>query len=938
MPVLVGREAPLALLDRWRSEAAAGSGRLVLITGDAGIGKTTLAEETLARAGSAGFVTARTHTTADPGAPSLWPWQRLGRVLPGLDRLLDPERVDPAAGPVERFGAFEAVSAYLAATAAEHGLAVMIDDLHWADSSTLRLLRHVAADLSATRLLLIATARQHGATAWTASAAELRRAAGARVIALDGLDQRAIEAWLRSSPELAGWLPEISRITAMTRGNPFYIGLLTSARPAAGVTGHRADVAQEVRARLAALSQLARDCIETAAVADNLASVQLLAAASGETEPATIAAVDELQAAGFLRDGDTVEFTHALVRDAVIAALPPGRREHLHASIARGLESRHDPSLAGSIAEHWRQVTGPDAADSFVTWARRAATIAAQRYDPERAAGYLRAVLDSPAEHHIAAGQRAELAVELARVVFQSGDMVQAVDACRAAADLAQQADRPDLAADAALVIRGMGDWDVARTVVELCERALQAVTDSDLVHRARLLAQLSAALTETVDPVRGAALSVEALRLAEATGDPTAQLEAIAARHLAITTPSTVDERVRLARRAIDIGATVATPTERLWGHLWLLMALYQLGDLDGAMDQAEEVRLIADQYHSPIARWHHYRIQAAFAALVGDFDRAALHSADALRLAERIGDSSMIGIHHAFTLFLGITRGDPGTVNDDTIALFKSGPRIALLRVLLVAALILRGEHDEAAALFEELRHLPSELAQGVRWAGTVGQIGMAAAALGDTDVAEQVHRLMSGMGGPYDGDGSGFIVASGATDRLRADVALAAGHVQEAVERYADAVIANVRIGARPFVALARLGWAKALLARWQTPAMESEPGDLTAASSLAAQAASEFRRLHMPGHLDSADRLLAEIATARRRDDPLTGREREVAVLLAQGHKNKEIAAELVLSERTVETHVSSILAKLNLSSRIDVANWFADRRETPTDRR
>jgi DNA-binding CsgD family transcriptional regulator len=255
-------------------------------------------------------------------------------------------------------------------------------------------------------------------------------------------------------------------------------------------------------------------------------------------------------------------------------------------------------------------------------------------------------------------------------------------------------------------------------------------------------------------------------------------------------------------------------------------------------------------------------------------------------------------------------------------------------LLRALLVIALIVRGDRDEAADLFEELRGLPDEYATGVRWAGTVGQIGYAAALLGDREVAERAYRLLRPTAGWYDGDGSGFIVATGSMARPLADVALAAGRTDEAVELYADAVIANTRIGARPYVALSRLGWAGALLARRRDPALRSTPADLAAATSLAGQAAAEFRRLDMPGPAERADRLLGELAAAVRSDSPLTARENDVVGLLAKGRRNKEIAADLFLSERTVESHVRNILVKLDLSSRAEVVGWLEARRSHP----
>ena len=524
----------------------------------------------------------------------------------------------------------------------------------------------------------------------------------------------------------------------------------------------------------------------------------------------------------------------------------------------------------------------------------------------------------------------AALTIDLASYQFQAGDLVATLESCRLAMELAERSGRPDLMADAALVPHGLGSWQVAPVVIDLCERALAALPDSERVRRARVLARLSTALTETVDPARGAELSLEAMQAARATDDPRAELDAIAARHLAIATPESVQERAELARRAIELGRAGAGAADSvLWGRLWLLMALHQLGDLDGAQHQAAEIGRIAERGHSPLAQWHHLRIRAAYAALIGDFGRAAELSRLSRRLGERMGDESMIGIHYAFCVMLAVVRGDPGQIEPGTVQAFRYGPRIPLLKAVLVLALAAQGEHDEARAVFEELRALPDAFARGVRWVGTIGQIGLAAVALGDALVADRAYRLTDDLAGYYDGDGSGFIVAVGSMSRVVADFALSAGHVERAIELYADAVIANVRIGARPLW-LSRLGWATALLRRWHDPGLVSATGDLSAARSIADQAAAEFRRLDMPGQLTIAEQLLADLALAQRRGNPLSARESEVAGLVAGGLRNKEIADRLFLSERTVESHVRSILSKLDLSGRAELAGWFAAR--------
>jgi DNA-binding NarL/FixJ family response regulator len=126
-------------------------------------------------------------------------------------------------------------------------------------------------------------------------------------------------------------------------------------------------------------------------------------------------------------------------------------------------------------------------------------------------------------------------------------------------------------------------------------------------------------------------------------------------------------------------------------------------------------------------------------------------------------------------------------------------------------------------------------------------------------------------------------------------------------------------NARIGARPFLALSRLGLAKALVAR-------GVAGDLPAARALVTEAAAEFRRLDLPGPLAAADALLTRIDAAASAANPLSRRESEVASLIALAMSNRQIAEQLVLSERTVETHVRSILAKLGYSTRTEIATW------------
>jgi DNA-binding NarL/FixJ family response regulator len=195
----------------------------------------------------------------------------------------------------------------------------------------------------------------------------------------------------------------------------------------------------------------------------------------------------------------------------------------------------------------------------------------------------------------------------------------------------------------------------------------------------------------------------------------------------------------------------------------------------------------------------------------------------------------------------------------------------------------------------------------------------IGTAAVWLDDTETADRVYRELSGLPPMCMADGSGVVFSGGSEQRVIGDLALATGRVDEAITLYTDAVAMNARIGARPFLALSRLGLARSLVTR-------ANPGDLATARALAADAAAEFRRLGLPVRLAAADTLITEIDAAERAANPLSPREAEVTSLIALAMSNRQIAERLVLSERTVETHVRSILAKLGYSTRTEIAAW------------
>jgi len=436
----------------------------------------------------------------------------------------------------------------------------------------------------------------------------------------------------------------------------------------------------------------------------------------------------------------------------------------------------------------------------------------------------------------------------------------------------------------------------------------------------ARLRARQAIAAAEADAGNRARDLSAEALALAEQSGDPDALLDGIHARHLSLCAPQYLAERRELATRACQVALRARQPLAELWGHVWLVDAAFQAGDLAALDYELGRIEQFAAYRKHGLAWWHLHRLRATRASLTGDLDAAIAHNEAARAVAAEIGAISTIGLYHAFLILLALLRGTiDREAGEAALAMLRQVPDVPLVRVFIPLIHALLGDHDLARATFEEFRHMPGTIEVGPRWAALLSQIGNVALMLDDAETADRIYQEVSGLAPTYAGDGSGLVFSAGSAQRMIGDLALATGRVDEAIRRYTDAIEMNARIGARPFTALSRLGLAKALVAN-------GHPGDLPTARTLVTEAAAEFRRLDLPGPLAAADALLARIDAAARAADPLSPRESEVASLIALAMSNRQIADQLVLSERTVETHVRSILAKLGYTTRTEIATW------------
>ncbi|GAA0810094.1 ATP-binding protein [Spirilliplanes yamanashiensis] len=921
---LFGRDDELALLGRLHAAAAGGSGALAVLTGEPGVGKSALAEAAAARAAAhaaAPVLTGR--GVADDGAPAFWPWLRLlaageragvAGLHPGLLDL-GAGGAQPAAQPAAaaRFVAGQAtVDALTAAARRTPGLVLLLEDLHWADAPSRSLLHALAAELADVPLLVLVTSRD--------PEAELAALPRAHAVAVAPLGEAAVAAYLRAvAPAVhPSWAGAAHRLTG---GNPLYLRELARlpaqraafAAPAGEVTAP-AQLHRLVAQRSAALGPGCAALLGGCAALGEEVHVPLLTAVAGECGPL----LAEALAAGVLVDDPrapaTLRFSHDLVRQAAYAGLDRATRIDWHRRIADALDAAGAPP-AERAAHRLRAAADEAGRRRAAEACARAADAAAAALDVAGAARWYgeALALTAPADR----ARRAELLVARAEAAYRDGRLDDAVVDCAEAMDLAEALESPALATEAALVVRGIGST-LTPHQAQLCARARALLGGEDSPRHARVLAQEAFLLAYRGDHAAAEPAGRRAMAMAERSGDPAALVAAWHARHEVVDPVDGVAEVGDLAGRMCGLAAASGRPDAELWGRSWLLDACLLTGDLPGYDTQTAALAVLAGRLGWPVARWHLLRARATRAALAGGFAEARQLAAEARDLAERAQIASGRWLYLAFAGGLALHTGEwepPGT---------RAGLLPEALRHPIAAAqwglyALHTGDAETAALAWQALRPEVGRLPRNARWWFTTIAAGELAVACGDLAGAARCRDLA----GPH----RGYFVNSttnchGAAARPLGAIASALGEHDRAVAELTAAVELELGAGAPAFAAHARLALASALVAR-------GGGGDRERARGAAAEALRTARRLGMAPVEAAAGALHDELTGVRGGVAALTAREREIAGLLAAGGTNRAIAERLVLSERTVETHVRNLLAKLGLANRTQVAAWAAE---------
>ncbi|GAB2856926.1 BTAD domain-containing putative transcriptional regulator [Actinocorallia aurea] len=639
--LFLGRDTELSALT---GLAGRGGLRVALVTGEAGLGKTALLTRLADVLHQHGWAVVTGRCPESEGAPPAWAWTEALTSLSGqvpapaevAPLLRDATAVASRDTTAGRFRLHRAVWTWLNDAARRRPLAVMLDDLHWADTETLALLAALSGDAP---LLVVAAYRADEIGArLTGTLAVLARRSPLR-LALRGLPEQAVARIVTAECGDVD-AATVSALAERTGGNPFYVresARLLSSEGALVATSEVPEGVRDVlRRRLARLPEAAAAVLRLAAVAGREIDVDTLVLAADADEEGVLDALDAGFVAGLLaeRSPGRVRFAHALVQSAMVADLSAPRRTRMHARLGAALE-RLAPDDVPALAYHFHRAASAATAAKAVAYCVRAAGLAETRYAHETAVELLaQALVSFERLPNRDDAERVDLLGRLLRAQARAGAIQDARATRQRAVDLAERARRDDLLIAAFTAWTEPAPWQVRpygvvddRLVALLSRLLARADLAPDV--RCRLLDACAAELSGTGDP-RGRAAAQEAVGIARSLGDPKLRVLTLLTLGREHDHRET-DDQVRHARELRALGAEHDMP-EALWAGTYNLAgAFVRLGRPAEVRALVAEAAELARRYRMPEASAVCETARAALAAAEGRFDDAERHYAAA-------------------------------------------------------------------------------------------------------------------------------------------------------------------------------------------------------------------------------------------------------------------------------------------------------------------
>ena len=870
---VIGREPELSVLAEVAKRVTASDGReVVLVSGEAGQGKTTLVAQAARFAFDGGACVLFGHCEEDLATPYQLFAEAFGhyfvhadenrlrglvdahgsewaRLVPALGERIPDMPPSKATDPdSERYLLFAAAVGLLTAVSRHDPIVLVLDDLQWADSGSLALLRHLTAAEHVMRVLVLGTFRDSElaqSPELRETLGTLRRHEGVSRIELGGLDISGVgsllEAVSRQRLDAFG-LGLAEAVHRETDGNPFFVTEMlrhlrdtgaihqnAAGRWVASGTIDRSALPESVRevigGRVVRLGPDADRVLSTAAVIGRDFDFDVLERATRIPVDALLDILEAATTASLVQEVDDVpgryNFGHALFQHTLYENLGPTRRARTHEVVALALEDfcGDEPGTrVGELARHWINATPP------------ANLPRAIRYSHEAASGALRSLAPVDALRHYTKSLELlqavsdpdpvlvlDLAIGLGTAQRQTGDPSFRATLLDAATQAADMGDVDRLVAAVLANDRGfysaVGSTD--REKVETLERALDLLPAAH-PHRALVLATLCSELTHGSPLERRRALAEEAIAIAESSGDDAVVVRVLNHLHVPLQVPALLELTEARATEGLVRAERIGDPVLLFWAAWWRLEAAARAGDID-EMDRCLAIHgAMAQRLNQPVFAWGHMFVRSLRAQIAGDTDLAEQYATEALQIGTDGGQPDAATI---FGAQLNIVCGQRGTQSELAPLIEKMAsetpdiPRTFFISILAKAH-VEGGRTDRAAELLAEFAAAGFELPLDQLWLTGMVDFAEAAIECRDPAYAGPLLARLEPWAAQLPATGAS---ALGPVSHYLGGLATVLGHFSEADAYFARAAAMSQRMGAKFFAARTDLLWGRMLMQR-------------------------------------------------------------------------------------------------------------------------
>ena len=891
---VVGRDSEMQTMTDAVKRVAQGDGReVLLISGEAGLGKTTLVAEAARAAFDAGAVVLFGHCEEDLTNPyqlfaeALRHYvthapedqllahvkehgSELSRLVPALSsRIPDLPPSKATDTDTERYLLFAAVVGLLSKVSQDQPVVVVLDDLQWADRGSLLLLCHLTAAEQAMRVLVVGTYRDNElsqANALRETLGVLRRQSAVSRIELAGLDDSGVVSFLEAA---AGQTLEDAGVSLAhavyreTDGNPFFVSQVLRHLSEIGAiyqdaTGRWAvDVSLEQMAlpdsvreviggRVVRLGKDAERALSMAAVIGRDFDLDLLAKATNTSEDELLDILDAAAAVALVRElADApghYNFAHALIQHTLYEDLGLTRRARAHRQVGEALEAlcgEHPGSRVGELARHWFSATQPIDLAKAISYSRQAGDAALSALAPADALRYYAQALDLyPQATDPDPVLGIDLAIGLGTAQRQTGDRAFRETLLGAARRAAELGDTERLVAAALANDRGIlttaGAVDADK--VEVLELAL-ARLPADHLDRALVLATLGSELAQGSPLDRRQALAAEALAIAESSDDDAIIVRVLNHIFLPLHVPSLLEESLARTADALVRAERLGDPLVLLWAADFRSIAAASAGDIEEIDRCIEIMGSMAEQLDQPTLNWLNTFIPAARAMIAGDTADAERLAAEALQIGTDGGQPDAATFFGVQLMSISIQRGNLNELIPLIELAIADNPGLPTLKATLAVAHAEGDRLDNAHRLLAQLAAANFDFPLDFAW--LTGMTRCAQVAIECRD--EESVRLLFDRLVPWAAQWttSAGLASQGPVGHYLGGLATVLGHYDEADAYFAQSAAMSDRMGAKFFAALTDLMWGK-MFAERKAPGDSERAREVLTKSHIAAAA--------------------------------------------------------------------------------------------------